>query len=51
MKVRIYYDVCPYCEEEVEYYDLNDQQCPHCGLHFSPSDENYEDIDEEELDC
>ena len=49
MKVRIYYDVCPYCEEEVELYDLREQTCPHCGLHFQPAkDSYYEDIDEED---
>ena len=51
MKVRIYWDMCPYCEEEVEFYDLRDQQCPYCGLHFTPAkDSYYEDIDEEEFD-
>ena len=48
MKVRIYWDMCPYCEEEVEFYDLRDQQCPYCGLHFTPAqDSYYEDVEED----
>ena len=48
MKVRVYSDMCPYCEEEVEFYDLRDQQCPYCGLHFTPAqDSYYEDVGED----
>ena len=48
MKVRVYSDMCPYCEEEVEFYDLRDQQCPYCGLHFTPAqDSYYEDVEED----
>ena len=36
MEEVIYWDVCPYCEEEVELHSLREQQCPNCGLHFIP---------------
>lgn len=39
MKERIYYDMCPYCENEVELYSLEMQQCPKCGLHFQPAED------------
>jgi hypothetical protein len=32
-------DMCPYCEEEVELYSTGLQECPRCGLHFTPSEE------------
>jgi Zn ribbon nucleic-acid-binding protein len=31
--------MCPYCEEEVELYTTQDTECPNCGLHFQPSEE------------
>ena len=44
--------MCPYCEEEVEFYDLRDQQCPYCGLHFTPAqDSYYEDVEEDSCLC
>ncbi|MBR5199478.1 MAG: hypothetical protein IKW20_06580 [Bacteroidales bacterium] len=34
------YDMCPYCEEEVEIpFTRSDIECPNCWMHFTPSDE------------
>lgn len=33
----VLYDMCPYCEEEVELTSTGLQPCPRCGLHFKPS--------------
>jgi hypothetical protein len=36
----IVWDMCPYCEDEIEVYGSDrDQCCPSCGAHFSLSDE------------
>ena len=31
-KKMAYWDMCPYCDEEVELYTLGLQQCPNCGV-------------------
>lgn len=31
--------MCPYCEEEVELFTTDLTECPCCGLHFEPSEE------------
>lgn len=31
--------MCPYCEEEVELCTTDMTECPCCGLHFEPSEE------------
>lgn len=36
------WDMCPYCEEEVELFSTREQACPNCGCHFQPSDEAIE---------
>ena len=35
----IIWAMCPYCEEEVELYTTKMTECPNCGLHFEPSEE------------
>lgn len=35
----IIWAMCPYCEEEVELYTTKSTECPNCGLHFQPSEE------------
>jgi predicted amidophosphoribosyltransferase len=40
-KEIVYWDMCPYCDEEVELYTLGLQQCPNCGLHFEPDPAAY----------
>lgn len=46
----IIWDMCPYCEEEVELIGTRLQACPNCGLHIQPSDEAIETaIMEDEL--
>lgn len=36
------WDMCPYCDEEVELYTTSMTQCPNCGCHFEPSEEAIE---------
>jgi CRISPR/Cas system-associated protein Cas10 (large subunit of type III CRISPR-Cas system) len=39
----IVWEMCPYCEEEVEVYGSDREPCcPRCGAHFSLSDEAIE---------
>jgi hypothetical protein len=38
-EIAIVWAMCPYCEEEVEVYAGEDVECPHCHLHFTPSQE------------
>lgn len=34
--------MCPYCENEVELYTTKMTECPRCGAHFEPSEEEIE---------
>lgn len=36
MERVIYWDLCPYCDGEVELESLDFQPCPKCGAHFQP---------------
>lgn len=42
MEDIVIWDMCPYCEEEVELFSTREQACPNCGCHFTPSDEAIE---------
>ena len=42
MEEIIIWAMCPYCEEEVELYTIKMTECPRCGAHFQPSEEEIE---------
>ena len=35
--------MCPYCENEVELCTIKETECPRCGAHFRPSEEEIEE--------
>ena len=39
----IIWAMCPYCEEEVELYTTKMTECPRCGAHFEPSEEEIQE--------
>lgn len=43
------WDMCPYCDSDVELHSFGLQPCPVCGLHFEPSEEAIEASLEEQL--
>ena len=39
----IIWAMCPYCENEVELYTTKMTECPRCGAHFEPSEEEIQE--------
>jgi flagellar motility protein MotE (MotC chaperone) len=43
MEEIIIWDMCPYCEQEVELTSIRLQPCPRCGAHFQPGSDAIEE--------